>query len=103
MGEFIKQKWVDFLFSLIVSLLACLITISATSKNRNEDFVNGKADKSYVDDQNTQIRTEIQRGDEQNKNDLDAFKKASAEKDAIILDYLKSIDSKQNIILSRTR
>lgn len=103
MGEFIKQKWVDFLFSLIVSLLACLITISATNKNRDEDIVNGKADKSYVDGQNKQIRTEIQKGDEQNRNDLESFKKASAEKDAIILEYLKSIDSKQNIILNRTK
>ena len=103
MGEFIKQKLVDFLFTLTISLLACFITISASNKNRNEDFVNSKADKTYVDGQNTQIRSEMQKGDEQNRNDLESFKKASAEKDAIILEYLKSIDSKQNIILNRTK
>ena len=103
MGEFIKQKWIDFLFSLIISLLACFITISATNKNRTTDNIDSKADKAYVEGQNQQIRIEMQKGDEQNRQELESFKKSDAEKDAIILEYLKSIDSKQNIILNRTK
>ena len=84
-------------------MLVCFITISAPNKNRTTDNIDSKADKTYVEGQNQQIRIEMQKGDEQNRQELESFKKSDAEKDAIILEYLKSIDSKQNIILNRTK
>lgn len=100
MLERIKQKWVEWIFAVVLVVITTILTNYATTKRETNSVyrtqLEQKADKTYVDKQDESIRASINQGDDNMKEYFDQYRAQQKE-------FQQSMDAKINILLSRTK
>ena len=98
--ETIKKGWVQWLITCCISILIFVAAKSIEAKKESKSGIRiqieAKADKSYVDQQDAQIKETIEKGDDNIKEYFDQYKEQQ-------LEWQRSQDAKWNILLSRIK
>ena len=107
MIEFLKKKWVEWLCSFTIAVIAVVLTNSLMIKREYKSAIvkslEQKANKDYVDSQDLNIMKYIDKQDENTTNYIKQHAVESEQANQKTMELIKSMDSKLNILLNRQR
>ncbi len=98
MFSFIKQKWIEWMVSVIIVIITVLLT-NHFAIQRDADMViqkelKDKASIEYVDQQTTNLKSYIDVQDENTKELIRRHDEETAKATQITIEWLKSINNK---------